>query len=43
MFNMPTSNFVLGDFSVDENRPIRVVVIGAGVGGILAAIRYVAA
>ncbi|PIL29542.1 hypothetical protein GSI_08350 [Ganoderma sinense ZZ0214-1] len=33
------SDFVLGDFSVDEHRPMKVVVIGAGVGGILAAIR----
>ncbi len=40
---MAASDFVLGDFSVDEHRPIRVVVIGAGIGGILAAIRSVAA
>ena len=43
LFSMAAaSDFVLGDFSVDEHRPIKVVVIGAGVGGILAAIRSVA-
>ena len=30
----------LGDFAVDEYAPIKVVVIGAGFGGILAGIRY---
>ena len=33
--------FKLGDFSVDEYRPIRVIVIGAGFSGILAGIRFV--
>ena len=33
--------FKLGDFAVDEYRPIRVIVIGAGFSGILAGIRYV--
>ncbi|KAI1787143.1 flavin-binding monooxygenase [Ganoderma leucocontextum] len=37
---MADSAFVLGQFSVDEHKPIRVVVIGAGMGGILAAIRF---
>ena len=32
--------FKLGDFAVDEYRPIRVIVIGAGFSGILAGIRY---
>ena len=34
--------FELGDFSIDEYRPVRVVVIGAGFSGILAGIRCVA-
>ena len=33
--------FELGDFAVDEYKPIRVIVIGAGLGGIFAGIRYV--
>ena len=32
--------FELGDFAVDEYKPIRVIVIGAGLGGIFAGIRY---
>ncbi len=31
----------LGDFAIDEYRPIKVLVIGAGFSGILAGIRYV--
>ena len=31
--------FRLGDFSIDEGRPMRVIVIGAGISGILAGIR----
>ena len=31
--------FKLGDFSIDEDRPMKVVVIGAGFSGINAAIR----
>ena len=41
LFTMASSNFVLGDFPVDQHRPIKVVVIGAGIAGILAAIRLV--
>ncbi|KLO07105.1 FAD/NAD-binding domain-containing protein [Schizopora paradoxa] len=33
------NGFKLGDFSIDEGRPLRVVVIGAGISGILAGIR----
>ena len=37
----PTANetFKLGDFAVDEYKPVRVIVIGAGFSGILAGIR----
>ena len=35
------SKFTLGPFSVDEPHPIKVVVIGAGYSGIIAAIRGV--
>lgn len=31
--------YPLGDFSIDEHRPIKVVVIGAGFSGIIAGIR----
>lgn len=31
----------LGQFAIDEDRPIKVVVIGAGYSGIAAGIRYV--
>ncbi|KZT07847.1 FAD/NAD-binding domain-containing protein [Laetiporus sulphureus 93-53] len=34
------SNFKLGDFSIDEYRPIKVVAIGAGFSGIIAGIRF---
>lgn len=33
------NGFRLGDFSVDEGRPMKVIVIGAGMSGILAGIR----
>ena len=33
--------FKPGDFAIDEYRPIRVAVIGAGISGIVAGIRYV--
>ena len=33
--------FKLGDFAVDEYKPVRVIVIGAGFSGILAGIRQV--
>ena len=33
--------FAVGDFSLDEYRPIRVAVIGAGISGIVAGVRYV--
>lgn len=36
----PDGRFTLGDFSIDEYRPIKVIVIGAGFSGILAGIRY---
>ena len=32
--------FVPGDFAMDEYRPIRVAVIGAGISGIVAGVRY---
>ncbi|KAI0763010.1 FAD/NAD(P)-binding domain-containing protein [Fomes fomentarius] len=32
--------FTLGDFAIDEYRPIKVIVIGAGFSGILAGIRF---
>lgn len=38
---MVSPELVLGEFPVDEYRPIKVIVIGAGIGGILAAIRHV--
>ncbi|TFK56356.1 FAD/NAD-binding domain-containing protein [Heliocybe sulcata] len=38
--NGHTPHFKLGDFSVDEYRPMRVVCIGAGVSGIAAGIRF---
>ncbi|KLO16411.1 FAD/NAD-binding domain-containing protein [Schizopora paradoxa] len=34
------SSFKLGDFSIDEYRPMKVVVIGAGFSGIIAGIRF---
>ena len=34
--------FTLGNFTIDEYRPIKVIVIGAGFSGILAGIRCVA-
>ncbi|EMD35687.1 hypothetical protein CERSUDRAFT_116421 [Gelatoporia subvermispora B] len=34
------SQLKLGDFSIDEDRPMRVVVIGAGYSGIMAGIRF---
>ncbi|KAM5545277.1 hypothetical protein V8D89_001388 [Ganoderma adspersum] len=36
----PDGRFTLGDFSIDEYRPIKVIVIGAGFSGILAGIRF---
>ncbi len=36
-----SSTFVSGKFSIDEPRPIKVVVIGAGYSGIIAGIRRV--
>ena len=33
--------FELGDFPIDDLRPMRVIAIGAGISGILAGIRYV--
>lgn len=36
-----SSSFKLGDFSIDEYRPMKVVVIGAGFSGIIAGIRCV--
>ena len=34
--------FAVGDFSIDEYRPIRVaVMIGAGISGVVAGVRYV--
>ena len=35
--------FTLGSFSIDEYKPIKVIVIGAGFSGILAGIRCVSA
>ncbi|KDR85545.1 hypothetical protein GALMADRAFT_234472 [Galerina marginata CBS 339.88] len=35
-----SSDFKLGDFSIDEARPIKVVAIGAGYSGIVAGIRF---
>ena len=34
-----SGRFTLGSFSIDEYKPIKVIVIGAGFSGILAAIR----
>ncbi|VDC03361.1 unnamed protein product [Peniophora sp. CBMAI 1063] len=36
----PDPDFKLGNFSLDENRPIKVVCIGAGYAGIVAGIRF---
>ncbi|KAI0720647.1 FAD/NAD-P-binding domain-containing protein [Fomitopsis betulina] len=36
----PESSFKLGDFSIDEHKPIKVVCIGAGYSGIIAGIRF---
>ena len=33
--------YSLGQFAIDEDRPMKVVVIGAGYSGIAAGIRYV--
>ena len=35
-----TSGFRLGGFCIDEDRPMKVIVIGAGFSGIIAGIRY---
>lgn len=35
------TDFELGDFSIDEYRPFKVIVVGAGFSGIAAGIRYV--
>ena len=35
----PETDFQLGDFSIDEDRPMKVAVIGAGFSGVNAAIR----
>ena len=35
----PETSFKLGDFSIDDYRPMKVAVIGAGFSGINAAIR----
>jgi hypothetical protein len=39
--NRAEERFSLGEFSIDEYRPIKVIVIGAGFSGIIAGIRYV--
>ena len=39
--NGDEETFKLGEFSIDEYRPMRVVVIGAGFSGVLAGIRCV--
>ncbi|KAI0741361.1 FAD/NAD-P-binding domain-containing protein [Daedaleopsis nitida] len=36
----PKATFDLGDFCIDEYRPIRVAVIGAGISGIVAGVRF---
>ncbi len=36
----PDTKIELGAFAIDEYRPIKVIVIGAGFSGILAGIRY---
>ncbi|KZT22657.1 FAD/NAD(P)-binding domain-containing protein [Neolentinus lepideus HHB14362 ss-1] len=38
--NGTTSHYQLGDFSIDEYRPIKVVCIGAGFSGVAAGIRF---
>ena len=35
-----TQGFTTGIFSIDEYRPMKIIAIGAGMSGILAAIRY---
>jgi len=35
----PKSDFKLGNFAIDEYRPLRVAVIGAGYSGVIAGIR----
>ncbi|KZT12304.1 FAD/NAD-binding domain-containing protein [Laetiporus sulphureus 93-53] len=40
MCNGSQSGFKLGDFSIDEYRPMKVIVIGAGYSGIIAGIRF---
>lgn len=35
----PLAQYTLGDFCIDEHRPLKVIVIGAGFGGITAGIR----
>ena len=35
-----TLPFIPGDFSIDEYRPLKVIVVGAGFSGIAAGIRY---
>jgi hypothetical protein len=40
--DLPQGQFALKNFTVENLRPLRVVVIGAGFSGILAAIRSVA-
>ncbi|KAJ3559925.1 hypothetical protein NM688_g37 [Phlebia brevispora] len=37
---LPKQDVALGDFAVDDYRPMKVVVIGAGISGILAGIRF---
>lgn len=38
--SMPKKNFKLSSMSIDDDRPFKVVVIGAGFSGIIAGIRY---
>jgi hypothetical protein len=40
-FTPGSDDFKLGDFCIDEDRPMKVVVIGAGFSGIIAGIRSV--
>ncbi|KZT07862.1 FAD/NAD-binding domain-containing protein [Laetiporus sulphureus 93-53] len=40
LLNGVDDSFQLGDFAIDEYRPIKVVVIGAGYSGIIAGIRF---
>lgn len=35
----PGSDFELGDFAIDDYRPVKIIAIGAGMSGILASIR----